>query len=94
MTTAATILTVLLGSGGLAGIAVLIKARAERGNVVMTTVEKGVLVLERLNDRLEKDLAEEHAERVAAEARAARYRAALIRAGVDADALDRAARPQ
>lgn len=57
-----TILAVLLGGGGLAGLGTLLKFRAERGSIVVDTVSKGILVLERLNDRLEGDLADERAE--------------------------------
>jgi predicted ATPase len=57
-----TVLTILLGGGGLAGLATLLKFRAERGAIVVDTVAKGILVLERLNDRLEADLVDERAE--------------------------------
>jgi predicted ATPase len=57
-----TVLSILLGGGGLAGLATLLKLRAERGSIVVDTVSKGILVLERLNDRLEGDLADERAE--------------------------------
>jgi hypothetical protein len=61
------ILTAALGAGGLGGLAVLYRARADRGNVVVETVSKGVLVLERINDRIEAELENEHAARVTAE---------------------------
>jgi hypothetical protein len=65
--TLATLLTLLLGGGGLGGLAVLLRLRTDKGATVVDTVSKGVLVLERLNDRLETDLAEERSRRVAAE---------------------------
>lgn len=67
MNAAALILTALLGAGGLGGVAVLYRARADRGAVVVETVSKGVLVLERINDRLEADLLDERAARITAE---------------------------
>lgn len=56
------VLTLLLGGGGFAGLATLLRFRAERGVIVVETVSRGVLVLERLNDRLEADLLEERTE--------------------------------
>lgn len=75
-----TVLTILLGSGGLAGLATLLKFRAERGSIVVDTVSRGILVLERLNDRLEADLADERAEvtRLRRELREARARIAEL----------------
>lgn len=74
------VLTLILGGGGLAGLATLLRFRAERGAIVVETVSRGVLVLERLNDRLESDLLEERAEviRLRQELAAARTRIAEL----------------
>ena len=69
MTATAAVLTSVLGTGGLLGLAALLRLRTDKDATVVDTVSKSVLVLERLNDRLEADLADEHAARVAAEAK-------------------------
>jgi hypothetical protein len=67
MSTLPVILTVLLGSGGAAGLVALLRFRTDKGVTVVETVSKGVLIMERLNDRLEGDLLNERAARLAAE---------------------------
>lgn len=67
MNAVTTVLALALGGGGLGGLAVLLRIRTDKGATVVETVSKGVLVLERLNDRLEGDLADERAARIAAE---------------------------
>lgn len=67
MSAISVILTALLGAGGLTGVVALLRLRTDKGAVVVDTVSKGVLVLERINDRLERDLGAEHSARVAAE---------------------------
>lgn len=71
MSTTAVVLTALLGSGGLGGLLVLLKSltRAERSSVMVATAERGALVLERLNDRLERRVGELEAELAASEAK-------------------------
>lgn len=61
-------LTVLLGSGGIAGLAALLRLRTDKAATVVDTISKGVMVLERLNDRLEQDLNDCRANCVALEA--------------------------
>lgn len=65
------ILTALLSGGGLTGAIALLRLRTDKGATVVETVSKSVLILERLNDRLEADLADERAARLTAESRAA-----------------------
>lgn len=79
MTAVSVALTALLGTGGLAGLGLLVKSlsKAERGSTIVATVERGALVLERLNDRLEGDLAAERTARVAAETERDQLRAQL-----------------
>lgn len=61
------VLTAVLGTGGIGGLVAIARLRIDKGATVVDTVSKGVLVLERLNDRLEADLAGERASRLAAE---------------------------
>lgn len=61
------VLTAVLSGGGLAGLLALLRFRTDKGATIVETVSRGVLVLERLNDRLEADLADERAARMAAE---------------------------
>jgi hypothetical protein len=82
------VLVALLSGGGLTGVIALLRLRVDRGATVVETVSKGVLVLERLNDRLEADLAGERtgrlveqAARLAAEAERDELRRLLGRYG-------------
>ena len=77
MSALTTILTVVLGGGGIAGLVALFKLRAEKDATVVQTVEKSVLILERLNATLEGDLAQERTARLAAEAEASKLRLEL-----------------
>lgn len=80
-----TVLTVVLGGGGIAGLTALLRLRADKGSIVVDTVSRGVLVLERLNDRLEADLLDERAEviRLRQELEIARARIRELESGTD-----------
>lgn len=76
------LLSALLGVGGVGGLVALLRLRADKGAVVMDTVSKGVLVLERLNALLEQDLLDERRARQLAEVRVDALEAALRAAGL------------
>jgi hypothetical protein len=67
VTLLATLLTAGLGSGFLAGLVALLRLRTDKGAVSVETASKSLLILERLNDRLERDLSDERAARIKAE---------------------------
>lgn len=63
MNALAVTLGLLLGSGGIGGVVAFLRFRTDKGATIVDSVSKGVLVLERLNDRLEGDLNDERAQR-------------------------------
>jgi hypothetical protein len=67
MSVLAIVLTSILGAGGLSGVVALLKLRTEKDSSVVDMVGRGMLVLERLNDRLERELQEQQEARRAAE---------------------------
>jgi hypothetical protein len=68
VSTAASILTSVLGVGTLAGLGTLLRLRTDKDATTVDTVSKGVMVLDRLNTILEQDLADVRAELVAEKA--------------------------
>ena len=60
-------LATLLGSGGIGGVVAFLRLRTDKGATVVDTVAKGVLVQDRIIQRLEGDLISEHRARIAAE---------------------------
>lgn len=75
MSVLSTVLTIVLGTGGLAGLGVLLRLRTDKASVMVTTIERGVMVQERIIDRLEKELAAMTARAEAAEAELVQRRA-------------------
>jgi hypothetical protein len=78
------VLTSVLGAGGLSGVVTLLRLRTDKDASVVDTVGRGMLVLERLNSRLEADLSRAHeqwaierAARLAVEAELAAVRRGL-----------------
>lgn len=64
-----------LSGGGLGGLVLLFKVRPDRHSVMVSTVERGVLVQERIIERLEHELATMTARALTAEAELAQLRA-------------------
>lgn len=64
-----------LSGGGLGGLVLLFKVRPDRHSVMVSTIEHGVLVQERIIERLERELATMTARAEAAETELAQRRA-------------------
>ncbi len=74
-------LAALLGSGGIGGLVAFLRLRTDKGATVVDTVAKGVLVQDRIIQRLEGDLIAEHRARVAAETERDELRRLLAKYG-------------
>lgn len=73
-------LTAALSGGGLGGLVLLFKVRPDRHSVMVSTVERGVLVQEKIIERLERELAAMTARAETAEAELAQRRGKRRRA--------------
>lgn len=74
-------LAALLGSGGVGGLVTFLRLRTDKGATVVETVAKGVLVQDRIIQRLETDLTSEHRARVTAETERDELRRTLAQYG-------------